>query len=237
MCKIIAAAMLSVLFLGCGLEGPAPTDKEKSATNAATPATPGQESNRAGRLPGTVGNAGKPAPPRATVTWSPDPALLSKLAPADLDPVGKFYRMRQPSNWYFASSPGTILPDKTKEYKGIWVQLGPDNEPQCILQMSINEPNPRVGIDHYPFGAMFNVVVTAGKTKLKKEPPEKGNVNGIEFTRNRWSAEENGKKLRGLFYIARFDQRALFFLIQASAGDHDDAIRLAESAVLTLQNP
>ena len=150
-------------------------------------------------------------------------------SPADLDPVGKFYRMRQPSNWYFASSPGTILPDKTKEYKGIWVQLGPDNEPQCILQMSINEPNPRVGIDHYPFGAMFDVVVTAGKTKLKKEPPEKGNVNGIEFTRNRWSAEENGKKLRGLFYIAKIDQRVLFFLIEASAGDHDDAIRLAES--------
>ena len=60
-------------------------------------------------------------------------------------------------------------------------------------------------------------------------------MGGLEFSRVRWTGSSESKQFRGVAYFASDDKRLLITFIEAPAEGHDEALRLAESAVLTLR--
>jgi hypothetical protein len=245
--KIRVGLMLFAFLVGCGLDGPIPAKREDAAPNSPasakalntpTPAVPVQQPKQADRVAATAKNSDEPASRQATNTWLPDTALLDKLAPADLDPVHHAYRLRPPLRWEFTPLADSSGPDGSRTFVGQWHKPGPIGVTKhCLLLLVVSEFPINLKARVVDYDRTFDAWVTRDEIQAKREPAEQGHIGDIDFVRYRWTGTKDGQRLRGVVYFAKDVTRMLRFAVISPADGHDAAIRLAESAVLTLQKP
>ena len=239
--------MLFAFLAGCGLEGPVPSKREEATPNspasvtapkAPPPVVHGPQRNPASRIAEVPRNSDQPASQRTTDTWLPDPTLLNKLAPADLDPVHGVYRLRPPLEWKFMALANTSGSDDSRTFAGLWHEPGAIGKTtHCILSLVISEFPIDLKARFFDYDQTFDAWAARDKIQAKRQSSEQGHLGGIDFVRYRWTGTADGQELRGVVYFAKDVTRMLRFAVTSPAVGHDTAIRIAESAILTLQKP
>ncbi len=119
---------------------------------------------------------------------------------------------------------------------GGWHKMGPDNRPLCSLKITIFELDEKQDVSKFNT-VYLDVLVRYKRTDFAKEPTEKGDIDGIEFTRYHWSAKKDGQKIRGAVYVGKEGRHVIAFEISAPAEGHDSDLKLMENAVLTVRKP
>ena len=182
--------------------------------------------------------AAHPTSRRQRARGRPDPSVVAKLSPFELDPLLNAYRIRMPADWISNSNPAAQVSEGTTLINGGWHKMGPDNKPLCSLDMIVFDLDKTQDVSKFDFG-YFDVLVRVkyAKANFKKEPTEKGDINGVEFSRYHWSGDKNGQKFRGLLYVGKDDRHVLSFILSVPAEGHGSELKLMENAVLTLRKP
>ena len=94
---------------------------------------------------------------------------------------------------------------------------------------------------NWDFDEYLHSTVELPYKAVKKGPPEKGRIGGLDFTRYHWTWDlpYGGEKHeeRAVLYLAGDDNRLLVLQVRGTAAGSDAEFRLAESAILTLQKP
>ena len=213
--RLLSVATISVFLLGCGVEGPVPSEKKT-----------------------TEGNPGAAAPSSATVDysslpplgWSPDPNLLDQLKPAEVEGLRHIYRLRPPSGWEFSISQSGGEDLFGPYGGGYWCHKASG----CSLYIRICD------VRDADFEKYFHWVIEINYSNVKKSPPEKGRIGGLDFTRYRYTfgiPNIAGHEERAVLYLANDESRLVVLQVRAPANGCEKEFRLAESAILTLQKP
>ena len=179
----------------------------------------------------------EPSPSKPPLGWSPDPELVAKLDLPGPDPVSDQYRLQPPSGWVYAENNIINEQPQVRTASGVWHEIGRSDTPHCTLTLEITEFKDKPNMDGWRSEATFDMIMKADTITAKAQRAQKGRLGGIDFNRYRWTGMAEGKKVRGVMYLGTDDNRLLSILIEAPADGHDAALRLAESAILTLRKP
>jgi hypothetical protein len=225
-------ALIAVsLLLGCGLEGPVPSDKKDAGGGMGTSATTNGAANNSTQTP---------------LGWSPNPELLDKLADPELEQVRRVYHLRPPVGWKFGHK-GEGGESLGNRFTGSWQSP----KTGCLLNLIIVEPRSGGTVEDTNLDKYFLSHTESGQTTIvQRDPPEKGRIGGLEFTRyrvttstKRWDPSGGRDPgyaplvVRFVDYIAKDGNRLIEIgtgvPVTDNTGWGEDS-RLAENAILTL---
>lgn len=183
---------------------------------------------------GKAGEQGVPQPqPLVETRWEPDAKLLESLAPAAN--AGAF-QVRPPVG-YNALPANANLPPGVKAFVWAGPKRADQTAPQLMLLVMTPPAEEVKELSLEQFAIRMLDGVKRNRDGWAITPFERGQVNGITFTRTMWSGTDKTSKkmMRGVLYIAKDGAQYL----QASSQDVEPhaeaALKLAEAAILTLK--
>ncbi len=178
--------------------------------------------------------------PLKPLGWSPDPELASQLGGLQTEYAAGFYRLQPPVGWGFNVWAGRSGQDGSRSRSGTWHHAALDEGVHATLTLTIDEPKKTSltflkSASAEELCALFARSVTEGKEDFKKDAFEHGKAGGLDFVRYRWIAVQGKEKVKGVFYLAKDGDRILRFSLAAPVPSEEDALRLMENTVLTVQ--
>jgi hypothetical protein len=240
--RTLALISATVFLFGCGLDGPAPSDKPQSANNPPTTtptATP--------KIAPTT-NTSTTSPDAAnTPSWSPDPGLVDKLGKPELEQVRGFYHLRAPVGWKFGKDItgrkwSIRMVSPAREWAGQVVSCqwsSPGAE--CRVSLNIKEATTGGELTDLPLDENLATIEASSLGTLSKDHSfEQGRVGGLDFARLRCTISpfqgdprSTAKELRYVFYFAKDGNRLITLWASAPLTGSDAEFQLAESSILS----
>jgi hypothetical protein len=242
----------TVLLLGCGLDGPPPSDKPQAANNSPTALTTAartavpKEAPTALPVANTANTATTSSDAANTPSWSPDPGLVDKLGRPELEQVRGVYHLRPPAGWKFGKdlagrkwsirliSPGHEWAGPV--ISGQWSAPGAE----CRVSLSIKEATTGGELTDLPLDENLATNEASSWGTVKKESFEQGRMGGLDFARLRCTISpyrvdprSTGKELRYVFYFAKDGNRLINLWASAPVTGSDAEFQLAESSILS----
>ena len=196
---------------------------------AGTPGGGGEKKPAAGEEKKPVaGEEKKPA--GSASAWEPDKALLDQLEPyQDVDG----YQIRVPKGYAPLQSPAA---PGAKAF--VWGGPRRPNGtfPSLTAMMLIAPPGAASLATMDPFLDLAMQGIKGLHRDWQETPREHGQVNGVTLLRARFQGvlNQNGLKVRGIYYAGR-DGATFMMMASEDTEDQEQALRLAEAAILTLR--
>jgi hypothetical protein len=180
------------------------------------------------------GRKAEPGPrpdPQEDAGWQPDATLLDELAPAE-DVAG--YQIRPPKG--FAKS-GPDKPIAGVKAIPFWFGTARADEPAPQLKVQVSTVPAEMAP---PLEEALSGQLSLPKQQLERWSqlePERGKVNGLDFLRVRWSGTDPRTKAKtsGFTYVAQDGENSVTLSGQATGPEQENALKLAEAAVLTFK--
>jgi hypothetical protein len=174
----------------------------------------------------------RPDPKEGADGWQPAAALLDELAPA-ADVAD--YQVRPPKG--FAKSADPDKPPKGIKAMPFWFGAARADEPAPQLMVLVSAVPAEMAP---PLEEALSGQLALPKQQLERwsqTEPERGKVNGLDFLRARWSGTDPKTKAKtsGFTYVAQDGENSVTLSGQATGPDQENALKLAEAAVLTFK--
>lgn len=169
--------------------------------------------------------------------WTPDPALVSLLkVPGD----AAGYRLNLPADYEPIDTPAPPIPGgkiKIVSWRSKITKIGDVpalvavtvfNDPQALKEATANMQQMLVSF-------ATGVTTTAGIKVAAREKPETGVLDGITFTRFRWSGTKDANAARGTVYGGIDNGRVITIALVSFGVKAESESKLLESAIATLK--
>jgi hypothetical protein len=168
-------------------------------------------------------------------SWKPDPALLGDLG--EEVEVGD-YRIRPPRD--YRRLPAVSAQGRPGDSVYIW--LGPARADGAVPRLRVLLLTPPPGEADNDLEDILDKFLKGAREHWRawiQESVEAGRVNGLKFVRTRWSGISiaTGQPTRGFIYLARDGETVIQISSQDVEPDHEQPLRLAETAALTFRKP
>jgi hypothetical protein len=170
--------------------------------------------------------------PAALPVWSPDKAMVERLAPAV---TVEGFQIQPPKGYRQQTTPG---PGGSKGYA--WVGETREDGTRPYLMLVVMTPPPGEAEKYTAPQVLekFLAAIQRNRSDWKRSATEEGTVNGVRFARAQWNGTEVTTKrpMQGLMYVAFTGGR----LIQISSQDvvpapPGDPLAVAGAAALTFR--
>lgn len=176
--------------------------------------------------------SGSTKPLAESKTWSPDPAFLEKLAPAQ-DVAG--YRVRPPQ--------GYVLEKRQQGGTQGFIWQGQPRTDQSTPKLWVMVGKLAPGEEKLSLEQTAAVIVGSAKQKLEgtsESPAERGQINSLTFLRLTFQGTEKGPlpfKGHAIVYHAHDGQQYIHMMAMDSEPHQVETLPLLEAAARTLQRP
>jgi hypothetical protein len=185
----------------------------------------------------TAGCHGKPTDGSASSAslpvWKPDAKLLEELAPGT---TVEDYQVRPPKE-YSINPPGETAPGQVKAF--YWVGKPREDKTAPFFLIGL-VPSPAAEVRERTLEKELDELLEGFKRRLgnwTQTAPERGQVNGLTFVRTHWSAIDREKqgRMHGFMYLAKDGSTVIHISTKDVEPHHEQALKLAETAVLTFK--
>jgi hypothetical protein len=167
----------------------------------------------------------------STTKWEPEAALLEKLQP---ETEVEAYRVRPPKGYTMTATPAP----NGKAYAWAGAPRANGVTPSfTVLVMTVPQREATISAEDF-VGKMLEGVKKR-RDGWQQSATERGQVNGLEFARTRWSGTEptKGWKMHGFSYGFKDGNTYVQLASQDAEPDHEAPLKLAEAAALTFRKP
>jgi hypothetical protein len=165
--------------------------------------------------------------------WEPDAKLLQKLGP--MATVEEF-QVRPPKG-YSVSPPPPNAPAGMKGFAWAGALRDDKTAPQFMIVLQSPPPGEAKNMTLEQYLDKMLEGVKGRRTNWTQTPPERGQSNGLTFVRAYWTGTEPEKhwKMHGFMYVTKDASKFIHLTSQDVEPNHEQALKLAETAALTFK--